>query len=597
MSLVEVLAALAVFVIGILVIVRMFPPGFFVVKQSENVTLANRLAQAELERLKGMTVNLPAGILGLDPATGSVLTGLDPDDMDPLTVPSVVAADQYYYSDVNKSRHIYSESTKIPAPMKSPLYSTTNNPQVSIYILNFSPVDGTAPNSIIVRSGPMRRRNIPEQGRPIRSSSEYAIDYKNAKLYLRPAGYPREYVLSYSYWVSGGGRPVMMSVLSAIVTVPANHPDPVDILLPGGGPVSGVSGFGGIDYGSESVHRSFRHVASNNVDNFTPGEPYEFVILDGTQGVIAFNPAGYGYEETTAWGRVPLTAYIDYDVLDWHIIREERKLPEPDQIRSPADLDVKLTLRFIKNAGLSDVANPGYPQTVEIDGNKYVGLHARMPYSILAIDAQTGEWFNEESKLAGGSSEWAMTVNYKDGIIRFHQSLAGRTFRIYYRAEGDWALQVYKSHEAYRQSGLDNLGTGSLLDYREWWADSVNASDGVPYYNSVIHFPKCYSGMNVALDYTYRIKHGNKYYYYNVDGDTYTTDKSLGFTDTCAIDPITRIAQLRQVDVSNVEIISISRVYGVSVGTRVIWREGSRAFNAGQWRKVNLQTYLMRLQD
>lgn len=44
-------------------VVRMFPGGFAVVKHSEDVTLANRLAQQELERWKGMVGNLPNGIL------------------------------------------------------------------------------------------------------------------------------------------------------------------------------------------------------------------------------------------------------------------------------------------------------------------------------------------------------------------------------------------------------------------------------------------------------------------------------------------------------------------------------------------------------
>lgn len=455
MSLVEVLAALAVFVVGILVIVRLFPPGFFVVKQSENVTLANRLAQSELERLKGATLNLPAGILGWDIVNNGVLIGMDPDNMDDLPGLGGMThpANPYYYTDVNKFRRIYSEATKIPAPMD------TRFGFASIYVVNFSPIEWVDDKSVTVKSGPMRRRGVPEDGGAVRSSSEYAVDYQTAVLYVAQRNYDREYIISYSYWSKESGRPALIPVLSARVFVPANQWK-ADITdgTPAGTLVKNASGFSGIDSGSESVHRSFAQIGAAAV--FDPNNPYQYKIMDQHQGILAFNPAGYGYDEVTAWGRVALTAYVDYDVLDWHIIREERKLP--DQVTSPVDMDVKLTLRFIKNAGLQDASPPVQRPTVEMDGSNYAGLAAQIPVSILAIDVQTGQFFTEASRYPDpDSAEWAMTVNYKDGIIRFHPNLVGRTFRIYYRAEGDWALQVFKSYESYRRSY-----NSAALDYR-----------------------------------------------------------------------------------------------------------------------------------
>ena len=590
MSLIEVLAALAVFVIGILVIVRLFPPGFFVIKQSENFTLANRLAQSELERLKGTTANLPAGILGWDIVSGSVLIDMNPENMDDL--PGLTSENPYYYSDVNKFRRIYSESTRIPAPMTTPNWG-----DVSLYVMNFSPVEWNGPPSIVVRSGPMRRRDVPESPSTIRSSSDYAIDYDKAELHVRPYSDPREFIITYSYWAKPGARPELRPVLSAHVLVPPNK-STVDIpdADPTPAPIRSKPGFMGIDQGSDTLHRAFDQIP---VTTAFSANPYEYKVLDQFRGVLGFNPAGHGYDEVTAWGTVALTAYIDYDVLDWHIIREERKIPETALITSQADLDAKLTLRFIKNAGLTNVANPGYPTTVELDGSNYAGLSSGLPFSILAIDIQTGEWFNEESHVPapGNTNNFVMTVNYKDGVIRFDRDMAGRTFRIYYRAEGDWALQVFKTYESYRRSYSFNANSPTPLDHREWWGPESTASDSVPYLNDKIYFARCYSGMSVALDYTYRIKAGGGYTYFNVAGDNYQTSTATGFTGTCYIEPRERIARLRAVSVSDVEITEVAKVYGVSVGTRVIWREGGRGFNGGQWRKVDLQTYLMRLQD
>lgn len=587
MSLVEVLAALAVFVVGILVIVRMFPPGFLVVKQSENVTLANRLAQAELERLKGSTSNLPAGILGWDIVNGGVLIDVNPEDLGELPGLSGMSSppDSRYYSDVNKFRRIYAESTRIPAPMTTPLWG-----DVSMYVVNFSPIEWAGTTSITVRSGPMRRRSVPESPRTVRSSSEYAVDYNNAVLHVRPTNYDREFVISYSYWSQVSGRPELRPVLSARVFIPR---DAANVEIPNGNaaspsPVKNETGYMFIDNGSDTLHRSFMQIDASAA--WDPDNPYQYKVLDTLRGVVGFNPAGYGYEEFTEWGRVPLTAYIDYNVLDWHIIREDRKIP--DTVLSEADLGVKLTLRFIKNAAVPGAAPSSETATVEFDGSRYTGLAPGLDFSILAIDIQTGEWFNEESSM--GSGQWAMVVNYKDGIVRFHPSLAGRTFRIYYRAEGDWALQVFKAFESYRRSYNFSAGSSSPLDHREWYGPTSDAG-GVEYFSDKIYFARCYSGMSVALDYTYRIA-GNAEVF-TVDGDTYRTSEATGFQGTCYIEPRERIAKLRNVSVGDVQILGITRVNGVSVGTRVIWREGGRGFNAGRWRSVDLQTYLMRLQD
>lgn len=365
MSLIEVLAGLVVFLLGILSVVRMFPGGFFAVKHSENVTLANRLAQAELERWKSKAMNLPAGILGLDPTAPGypVLLNIDPEDMDvlPGLGPGVNA---YYYSDVNKFRHIYAEATKIPAPFPFVLPSSNTTEYRSVYILGFSPIawntsSTNVDDSILVYSGPMRRRHLPSNINylVLRSYSEYAIDYDEAIVYVRPTpNYARNFVISYSYWDNANSvdnEPRLVSVLSEPITIlPGDNQALVP--APGGAPVRGLSGFMYIDYASESLHRKFDPLRPADV--WSTEDPYQFKIdadnpVDRSLGVLAFNPNGYGYEEQTARGKEPLTAYIDYDVLDWHIIREERKIPESVSSPNDPDLDVKLTLRFIKEAG------------------------------------------------------------------------------------------------------------------------------------------------------------------------------------------------------------------------------------------------------
>ncbi len=266
---------------------------------------------------------------------------------------------------------------------------------------------------------------------------------------------------------------------------------------------------------------------------------------------------------------MPLTAYIDYDVLDWHIIREDRRVA--DQISGPMDpsLEVKLTLRFMKKRG----------ETREFDGSTYMGLAPDPPYNlgydVLAVDLETGAWYSEqhEEELSG---EPAMQVNYKEGAIRFHPNLQGRTFRIYYRVEDDWAVQVFKAYSTYRRSYNLNL------DHRQYYYDSALGR---------LYFPRCYAGSTIAVDYSYRVAtSGGDYRNCTVAGDSFQISEATGLGGKCYVDLREKLVTLH--DGATVEIIDITKVQGVSTGARVIWREGGRGLRAGRWKKVDLQTYL-----
>jgi len=576
-SLVEVLVTIAVFLLGIVAVVRMFPRGFAVVKHSEEVTLANRLAQAEIERWKGMAGNLPGGLLpyGYDAELGifTVLPQLDPDNLRlpavwPVTSRFPNGTNPYYYSDVNKFRYVYAEATKIPVPAQP---AQPGQPSLgSIYVLAFSPIaynPAVEGEPVTVYSAPLRRRYIWRAIPRLRHGGEYAIDYDNAILYFRPVGYPRQFVITYSYWDGQDlvdGRPSLKSIVSETVFLPAGA-DHVDIPVDSRGtPVSSVSGFMFIDHGSDSLHRKFTQLGLSDV--WDPDDPYQYKLLDYVAGVVAFNPFGYGYEEYTARGRQTLTAYIDYRVLDWHIIREERKLP--DRVNAPGDCEFKLSLRFIKQKG----------KTIEFDGSVYKGLAATPPYDylpfdVLAVDLETGQYYTNESVLPNGNR--AMTVNYKAGTVRFDPSLAGKTFRMYYKADGDWGVQVYKAYDTYRRS------YNAKLDQRQYYI-TVDGKIG---------FARCNAGRTVAVDYKYEVN-GRQY---TVDGESFRISEKTGPNNLCYIDIIARLQQLHGPGAVP-QLVEVTKVYGVTLGARVVWRDPGRAFRAGKWRSVNLQTYLTRSQ-
>ena len=592
-SLIEVLVTFVVFLIGMVSVLRMFPGGFLSMRQTENSTLAHRLAQAEIERWEGRSANLPSGILPWGRFLSSATANSVLSDIDPANLTDPILPGGYYYSDVNKFRRINGEATRIPVP------SASNWNAGSIYILGYSPiaVDSTDPRSLIIYGGEMSRKPLPSDLRNLELKwyNEYAIDYHDALLYMKPLqGKDRYFVITYSYWQEDGVKMKLFPAVGVKVFVLAPAPEELDNgyqSVPIPPPMGGYfpSEFNGIDEGSDSLHREFEELIVTATWSNT--DPYEFKLVETVSGVVAFNPLGYGYMEMTSRGREPLTAYIDYTVLDWHIIREERKLA--DVFNSAADQDLKLTLRFIKKAG----------ETMEQDGSVYAGLAPDLTYDILAVDVETGREYSKDSLTADGKP--VFIVNYKDGVLRFdpdfiqkklsdptaQSPFQGKTFRVYYRADGDFALQPFKAYDIYRRS------YAPPLDYRQYYfAESSPGTFGRMY------FPRCYAGCTVAVDYSYRVNGETIDRYAN--GETYQISddtEQVGEQEYCYIYPLAKLADVYGWSIAeaadNIAFQRISKVYGTSIGARVVWRETGRRLRAGSWRRIDLQTYLTRASD
>ena len=184
-SLIEVLVAMVIFVGGILYVLQIFPGGFSTVRQSEYQTMANRMAQSELERLKNRVENLPEGITAIDPANmNNTLVDLDSASL--RVMDNVPAGSERYFSDANRFRRIVGESTRVPAPMPA----DTEWASGAQYTLNFSPIDSA--RDITIYSNPMRRQQLTADTRWLvwMGSRDYSINYNDGLLYVRKADYP-----------------------------------------------------------------------------------------------------------------------------------------------------------------------------------------------------------------------------------------------------------------------------------------------------------------------------------------------------------------------------------------------------------------------
>jgi type II secretory pathway pseudopilin PulG len=597
-SLVEVLAAIAVLTLGILVILKLFPSGFFVTRAAENRSLASRLAQQEIERWKNAAASLPAGVLALAPYSDGSATGeaidiaAHPENFVPPALPPGI--DAYYYSDINRWRRVIGERVRIPIPIP------TMAGQGSVYVLGAGPfVDQPLYdpvsrvwrlNNLNVYGSPMVRIQWQAQSDsppPLRRPHQYAIDYDasddgafdDVVIWFYPTPYARDFTISYDYYDGNDGWR-LKSVSKTIPNVASLTAEPVRIDLrsytgPDGRPI--LEPNWRMRAGSELVSREFRLIPLTQAWS---GDPYEFKILYGNigpyanVGVLLFNPAGYNYTERTARGVVPLTAHIDYTVLDWHIIREDRLVPIVPG-------DIKLNLRFLRKRG--DKLDDQTTYEGLIRGVNWNALPAGDPVrqqpDFVAVDLQTGQILDP---IVGQGDSGSYRVDYRNGVVKVvDPALAGHTLRFYYQAEGDWGVQILKPYELYRER------YGALLSYREFYVGG-GADGGAP---TRIYFPVCDAGKQVILGevfYVDRLR--GKDVLRGVLARISTQTETVAGRPLCYVDirDIKTTAVSLDLDAYATYGYVVRDVKGASFKARVVWKENN------VWQRYEVETILMR---
>lgn len=594
-SLIEVLVVIVILTIGIFSVVRLFPTGFSINKQTESRTLAARLASQETNRFAATTAGLMDAILPTvvvananSPTGYYIRVDLDttPDD---LSTPASVApgVDPHYVSGINRIRWIRGETVRIPNP--SPLGGGLRG---SVYVLSSGPVydypgidaNNVPVDSIVISGAPMIRRVQSDDDVPyLRNPAQYAIDYDSGAIAFYPAPYDRVFKISYSYYGPNGD--IITIAAQQIGVAAADYAVWQNVFAPGGRSIAP---------GSDTVSRQFRRVA------FPPdfsADPYEYALMPKTAnvasfasvGVIVFNPRGADYVERSTYGNVPLTAKIDYNVLDWHIIREDRPLP------GSAPYTVRLTLRDIKRVG-----------EYESDQRKYTGIwrDPSAPHaSLLIYNLATGE----EVPLD------AYRVNFREGVVTFSDAYGGMlrartetpTFRFYYKAHGDWGAQIQKAAAAYRVSRNNT----SNLAYGEFYLGGGGfKGDPTRMYFSLMEAGKTvtirelwYYSLNTLTDQVTLKRASNETYRINAGpalfqsmGFGFLTWLDLRDNHSSATDTAVGWALDQPVEVAQ-------GVRGISFKVRVVWNGGASVTRtlAGnvatlRWRRNDLDTFLTR---
>lgn len=618
-TLVEILVVMLILLVGIMVVIQMFPLGFSVLRAAENQTIATKLAQAEIERWKSMPGNLPDGILPIlvnyadAPAGNDIQSNQEPGppfhDFFATSDPN-----QFDAGNVLNFRFVINEIATLPIAS----YFSTGAGAVygSRYVLAFSPIeafiDPDYPDlyiGLIVKSGDLqRRRASAESDTPYLRAGQYAIDYTIGAGTLgadntqpNRSGQPVFYVavpdtnpdhiycISYSCWINNPstGDTQYVSRTNVEFSPRANGEwQEVLVDLPEDYEVEEI------EASSDSCARMFKRV---NGSSWSSDDPYEYALADYVMGVLAFNPYARNMTEYTARGVRAITARIDYRIYDPRIIREDKAVPElnddPNNTGTNDHIAIKLALKFILNAGDPGVIGDG-DATDNPDEPTFEGLVRQnlgkvassandllVKDSMLIIDLATGlrvSMANVGIDFKAGVvhlPENANLVDLNGNTISSNIPLVGRHLRFFYRADGDWSVQCHKAYSNYARQ-YDNTTDLNFCHFRL----IAPAGDGL---NKLL-FARCDAGKNVTVDYTYIDSSGNPH---KVVGktcqisDTYTSDTVGGEKPFLILDVPTG-AYIDQ----NSRVV----VVGSSFKARVIWRDGKH------WRFVDVDTNLTR---
>ena len=626
-SLIEVLVALVILVIGIFSILRLFPGGFLTILRTSEFSQAQALSQQQLDSQK-QSLSVADSIVAVDPTDFSkILTDIVPDELFDNSVTSAAAnagryTDPYFVSNINHFNRVLGETFKITASSKvnqSYINQIGADTQVgSAHLLEFGPVvnefgtdgDGNPTDSLIVRGSPLQRTeqsmssgglNNSNAYPNLSSQTQYAIDYdKHAIAFLPRVGTKsRKFVFAYSYWVNNAGIIKEVSVLPNTTV-----PKATTILVPDVAAVSGVAPppvwqnifdlTNGVtmpsDYtdalgfkkGSDDVSRKFKLTSSlpftdtgANTD-FDANDPYEYAWnspqygANGNVGALIFNPAAANVTTITSTGVQGLIARVDYTIFDSHIIHEDRQIP------ASAPYDIRLSLQnILQNGRIGDNSSIYDSMTVF---NGLFRLPGNSP-DIILFDVSRGK---EAANLTAGVG--MLTLEDRSGILHLDQkyvemnNLQNITVRVYYRSEKEWGMQLLKANSRYVTADVPGN-----IQYDSYYVGGSDAgNDGLP---TRIYFPLCEAGKTVVVSEYYVLdspgvvkRYTNESFRINNEPGLFET---IGGKTVTWIDFSTKHPGSRFDATTNGR--AVGDIRGGSVRSRVIWKDSSR------WRKSDTE--------
>ena len=530
-SLIEILVVLAILVVGILAIIRLFPSGFFSIESVGNTALADTIGSAALGSQAQNADGLPAAILAntlIDSQySSSDISALEPD----------------FSKILDKSRRVQDETITVPAHS---LYTVSYGPLVMPVALT----DVKVPTSLTVNSawwaGSLGDSTIVAvSGAPkdtpqdtlVPRQEKFLVDLANKKIAVPVTPYFQ--IASASPEAEGYDQKMIVIITAADgenFTEYLNVPKGVkrDSTNPNAPKASGniqylpdtstnyhggwfdpTASYGDataivpvppaiaqvpvedaahkpLDWVKVSIYRPYQPQADTTT--FT-SDPYQYTLASpsitdasatpapvANLGTLSFNPLAAG-----SMGIKPIKARISYLVYSWRVLHEDRDLLATNGTGGTV---VRLTLKNLKKVGDPQSDNTIYPGLIS-------QANPATQQSIMFLDLDTGlpittPAINDED--ANGTIAGNVNVSYATGRVTFPPAVTARRVRIFYAGDQDWTVAVQKAPDVYVRDP-DVTTTAPAIDagHCAFGIDS-NSSD------PCLFFPRCDAGKTVEVD-------------------------------------------------------------------------------------------------
>lgn len=557
-SLIEVLVVLALLVLGILIIVRLYPSGFFSITSVGNAALADSLGQAAVQTQTQNVAGLPESILPVNSTTN---------DLSPASV-----ADASYDPDdpalLDNARVINNETITIPA--------ATGVARQSVYIVNYGPIvlpvaagDVNLPKYLSINSplwtpvaGTVPAPGIVDPSLPQKEitpgQEQFLVDLTSKRIAVPYGAYTDDFPKATTRFGTAKAMSYAQKVVVIILAsdgktytqylnVPPGTPRddsnpyapettvadnshflPDTTMNYQGGwfdptaqyPDTSVSGAQAplppsVSWRAVMLYRPF-HAPLGIVMPANPygfgDDPYEFTLTSpniadqsgnslANVGGIVFNSRAAGGSGVNA-----LKARISYLTYSWKVVHEDQDIPA---LNGTDTAVTRLTLKNLKRAGDN---NP--------DNSIYTGLIPNSFHSMIALDLDTGKSvgdngpvpdptaaegpINDEDTNGTSLNPTVINVSFSTGRVTFGANVFGdningvpaRTHRVrlFYVGDADWTVAVQKAPSYYALSPNTALGGADPL-----LLPGQYAFDGA----QNLYFPRSDAGKSVEIDGTY----------------------------------------------------------------------------------------------
>ncbi len=635
-SLIEVLVVLVILVVGILVIIRLYPSGFFSVQSVGNAAVADSLGTAALQAAQENLGSLPEAIqpggtnvAGMD-AYGRPIANAADASYDPEFNLSVQPD---YSQTLNKAQLIVNETFTVPT--SSTIVKPSGNELESIYVTKFGPIMTEVPpsgsaqpytpvpklqNYLSINSANWQpvtadtassppTQNVLEEGQP-----QFSVDYVHQRIAVPYAAYDangNSYSQEMIVSIIGSNYRVYTEYLIVPAGTPRDSinpnaprdasnitylPDPPSGANYNGGwfdptVIYGDSGAGvqstlpaGVTWLKVSLYRPYKGIASTDV--FSKINPYEFKLTSPNLGSTPYNLGGLGFNPMAGGGvgRGAFSVRVSYQVANWQVIHEDRAVPA---LPSGNTSVLRLSLKNLKRAGDEGPDNSIDPGLLSSGHSLYImdlDTGQQVAPGIAAPDPTNPDLPIVDEDVQGTSTDpAAINISFAIGRLTFASNSFGdnpngttphaHRVRVFYTGDLNWTIAVQKAPAYYI---VDAPITGSS-------ADILPGHCAYSILSQNLLFPQMDSGKTVAIDGPANLPNQTGVASNIVDGNVVTDSngnpiKYVGFSFSATQPASITAAQAAQ----------ITAVRGLSARAIVAWQE------RGQWKSHSVDTILNR---